>query len=235
MINEAINKLRNLIRSSGIDIVRYNSLSNALNYFNIDLVFDVGANKGQFVQEIRATGYRKGIVSFEPLKAAHDVLLKKSRSDSLWLLHDRCALGDAGGQAEINVSDNSVSSSLLPMMKSHEAAAPQSKYIGKETIDIQTLDGVFPTYERLGGTPFLKIDTQGFEKNVLDGAAGSIGKIKGVLLEVSLTPMYEGEADWEYFLNRFKDEGFALWSIGRQFTDRKIGRTLQTDIMFVRS
>ena len=91
----------------------------ALRHSHIDLVIDIGANEGQFAKELRAGGYSGRIVSFEPLSAAHRRLLQESNRDSAWHVHPRCALGDRLGEIELNISGNSVSSSILPMLASH--------------------------------------------------------------------------------------------------------------------
>ncbi len=53
--------------------------------------------------------------------------------DPKWHVNPRCAIGDYDGEIEINISGNSVSSSVLPMMESHSSAAEGSAYVGVET------------------------------------------------------------------------------------------------------
>ena len=128
------------LRKIGLDVHRYlpSSLPPAqlvasLRKFDIDLVLDVGANKGQFASEIRHCGYAGRIVSFEPLSQAHGQLLQSSVGDSMWEAYTRCALGDHNGGVEINIAGNSESSSILPMLESHLSAAPESAHQGKYT------------------------------------------------------------------------------------------------------
>src|SRR5690242_4817270 len=71
--------------------------------FGIDFVFDVGANRGQFAQQIRAAGFSGRIVSFEPLSDAHEKLRQAATRDVLWSVHDRCALGDSDGSTVIHI------------------------------------------------------------------------------------------------------------------------------------
>ena len=142
--------------------------------FGIDLVFDVGANTGQFAREIRDSGFKGRIVSFEPLSAAHQELTVAAASDQLWAVHERCALGDQEGSVTLNIAGNSVSSSVLEMAAVHAAAAPGSAYVGQEETTLVKLDSVAHKY--IGGSqrPFLKIDTQGFEWQVLTGARANL-------------------------------------------------------------
>jgi FkbM family methyltransferase len=89
----------------------------------IDLLFDVGANTGQFAMQVREQGFAGRIVSFEPLPEAHAGLVRNARGDAKWIVHERVALGAAPGDVRINVAANSVSSSILPMLDA-PAAAP---------------------------------------------------------------------------------------------------------------
>lgn len=206
----------------------------SLKKFNIDLVLDVGANKGQFSSSIRRFGYQGKIVSFEPLKNAHDQLIRISKDDDKWDVYQRIAVGDHDGQIEINVAGNSVSSSILPMLKSHSDVAKGSEYVGKESVDICKIDTVSRQYINEAKCTFLKIDTQGYEWEVLDGAKDLLPNVKGILCELSLVELYKGQHLWMDILNRLENEGFTLWSIQKGFTDTKNGRTLQLDATFYR-
>jgi len=207
----------------------------SLRKFEIDLILDVGANKGQFASEIRQCGYEGRIISFEPLSQAHGELLQSSASDPLWDAYSRCALGDHNGKVEINIAGNSESSSILPMLESHRSVAPESAYQGKEIVSIKTLDVVARQYLKDAQAPFLKIDTQGFEWQVLDGARDTLPHIKGILVELSIVPLYDGQHLWRDVIDRLETEGFTLWAFVPAFSDVSQGRTLQVDGIFYRS
>ncbi len=205
-----------------------------INRFEVDLILDVGANAGQFALQFRSLGYKGRLVSFEPLSSAHAKLEKAARRDSRWTVHPRCAIGAQDGEAEINIAGNSVSSSILPMMESHVSASAGSAYIGVEKSSMFRLDTVAPPYLEKAHKPFLKIDTQGYEWQVLDGAGFILPRMSGVLCELSLVPLYEGQRLWLEIIRRLEDEGFTLWSIHRGFSDPRDGRTLQADALFFR-
>lgn len=203
--------------------------------FEIDMVIDIGANTGQFVSEIRRGGYEGKVVSFEPLSQAHRELLLSSVADHLWDVYPRCALGDHEGEVEINIAGNSESSSILPMLDAHQNAAPESAYQGKESACIKTLDSIAAEYLKDSRAPFLKIDTQGFEWEVLDGARNTLPHIQGILIELSLVPLYDGQYLWRDIIDRLEDLGFTLWSFKPVFSDPLSGRTLQVDGLFFRN
>lgn len=239
--------IKNIIRSIlrnvfGLELRRVKLIPSAakqvvatLQKFGVDLVFDVGANKGQFASEIRRCGYTGKIVSFEPLSQACGELRRASAGDAMWEVHPRCALGDHNGEVEINVAGNSESSSILQMLEAHRRAVPQSAYQGKEAVPIKTLDAVAGQYLKNARAPFLKIDTQGFEWQVLDGALKTLPHIKGILVELSLLPLYEGQHLWREVIDRLEAEGFTLWGFKPAFSDPISGRTLQVDGIFYRT
>jgi FkbM family methyltransferase len=206
-----------------------------LNTFEVDLVLDVGANAGQFAHEIRTLGFRGSIVSFEPLADAHRRLADAAAGDDAWRVHSRCAIGDRDGDVTINVAANSVSSSLLPMTDAHFSAATGSGYVGNETVPLFRLDAIAEPYLAAAQRPFLKIDTQGFEWQVLDGAARTLPRLRGVLCELSLVVLYEGQHLWREMIDRLESEGFTLWNLQPGFADPRNGRMLQIDAVFFRT
>ena len=120
------------------------------------------------------------------------------------------------------------------MMDLHAAAAPTSVYVAEESVNITTLDTVYPQYRELGRRPFLKVDTQGFEHQVLEGAEALLRDVVGLELELSLTPLYEGQKLWEYFIRYLDERGFRVWALDPGFVDLRTGQTLQIDATFVR-
>ena len=237
-MTEVLNMLKRNVQgvfaAVGLDVSWRNRAPSPLVYHNIELLFDVGANIGQYAQRARQTGYEKQIVSLEPSSSAHAVLAKTAQSDPLWTVHERCAVGARAGEARLNIAGNSYSSSLLEMLPTHAEAAPSSTYVGQEVAPIVTLDSLVEKYRTRGERMFVKVDTQGFEREVLDGAAGSMSSIHGFQIELSLVPLYESQELYAYFLRRLESEGFELWSVIPGFMHPTSGQLLQMDAVFVR-
>jgi hypothetical protein len=120
------------------------------------------------------------------------------------------------------------------MLTSHSNAAPGSAYLGHESAPLITLDSVAPPYLDSVQAPFLKIDTQGCEWHVLDGALATLPKVCGVQMELSLVPLYEGQRLWRECIERLEAKGFVLWALQPVFFDPATGRTLQWDGLFFR-
>lgn len=228
-------------KSLGYDIQKYNAkpspveqIVSSFRQFDIDLVFDVGANCGQFATDLRGAGYEYNIVSFEPLTEAHSIVQRASIKDNKWDVHFRCALGDRNDKVIINIAGNSMSSSLLPMLSKHATVAPDSAYVGKESVPLIRLDSVAHGYLKQFQNPFLKIDTQGFEWAVLDGAESILSKMRGALVELSLIPLYENQHLWREVIDRMERNGLALWALQPEFVDYDTGQTLQVNGIFFR-
>jgi FkbM family methyltransferase len=233
--------IRNAIRMAGWDFRRYDprlseegQLASQLSAHRVEVVFDVGANIGQFAERLRDAGFHGRIISFEPSRAAHSKLMKRAKNDSHWIVAPRMALGNHDGTMTLNLAGNSASSSLLPMLDSHATAAPESRYVGSETVDLRTLDDVSASFLTAEERIFLKLDVQGFEFNVLQGATRFLGGVIGIQLELSLLPLYDGEHLFHPMLDALEQRGFELWSLIPGLVDPRTSRLLQVDAVFFR-
>ena len=200
----------------------------------INYIFDIGANEGQFTKDIRFYGYKNEIISFEPLKLEFEKLKSNSQNDDNWSVYKRCAIGNKNNEIEINVSENSVSSSVLQINKEHCDVSPDSRFIDKQTVKQKKLDDIYEELNKREKNCFLKIDVQVYEEQVLEGAKNVISEFKGLLVEVSLTDLYEGQTSWIEMIDKIQSLGFKIWSIDRGFTNKKNGKTLQVDLVFFR-
>jgi FkbM family methyltransferase len=201
----------------------------------VDLMFDVGANIGQYAIELRNSGYKGLIISIEPLEYEHSVLSKISERDSNWIIEQRMLLGSTIGVGQINRSQNSFSSSVLPILQRHLDSAPNSNYIGAERVQMTTLDSLwlerYSKFERVG----IKIDVQGFEMEVLMGAPIFLKNCVLIQIEMTVIPLYENQTLYfktDEFLRKL---GFVLWKIDTTFVDANSGQVLQLDAIYCRS
>ena len=144
------------------------------------------------------------------------------------------ALGHQDGTITLNLAANSASSSVLPMLPAHAAADPESRYIGSENVDLRTLDSVEKDFVTKAERIFLKLDVQGFEHKVLQGAEEFLNRVLGIQIELSLLPLYEGEHLFDPMLHYLEDLGYDLWSVIPGFVDPATSRLLQVDAIFFR-
>ncbi|MFO1268710.1 MAG: FkbM family methyltransferase [Rubrivivax sp.] len=228
-------------RRLGLDVSRYNAVESAearlyalLKTQRIDTVLDVGANDGGYGSALRRGGFEGAILSFEPLEDAHARLAALAATDARWAVYARGALGAEDGTVRIHVAGNSASSSILPMHQTHEKAAPESRYIGVQEVPVRRLDGIRHDVIERAQRTLLKIDTQGYELPVLQGAERLLPRVTGVQLELSLTPLYEGQALYLEMIQWLDSRGFELWNLIPGFIDPATARMLQFDGLFFR-
>ena len=244
LIKTLASTARAVTRSCGVDIVRYQPLCTTLlgqrhqimHHAGINLVFDVGANIGQFGHELRLYGYQGEVLSFEPQAAAFYQLSTAAASDSKWHVY-HYAFGEVPGTAVIHLSQNSHSSSLLPMLDTHLDSAPDSVYIGQEDIEVRTLSNFWheSASKYAGRSIMLKIDVQGFEKHVLAGAMTFLPYVSLIQLEMSLIELYDDEMLYKDMMGYLTSLGFGnLLTLIPGHSHPQSGRLLQCDGVFAR-
>ena len=208
----------------------YERIAQLIALHGASAVIDVGANTGQYARRLRAAGLLIPIVSVEPGSKAYTELVTAAAKDPTWTVAPRMALGDASGTAQLNINERSDMSSLRPMTETTHTAFPKAKPTGTEEVRTERLDGIFDELMGpLGKSVFLKIDTQGYEAEVIRGAAGVLDRIMGIQLEMSLVPLYEGEPSYLDILSELDRLGYDLHLVISGFFSRTFGRQLQFD------
>lgn len=234
--------IRGTLRPLGLELVRWKpqaspeaALGKMLAEHSIDTVLDVGANEGHYARLLREVGYRGRIISFEPGEVAHERLRRSAKEDPLWIVAPRTALGNQDGEVRLNVSSNDgLSSSVLPMLENHRRAAPGAVYVGSELVPVTRLDRAATSLLSGAQRIFLKVDVQGYEFQVLEGATEVLRRVVGVQLELSLVPLYEGQALFPTLMDRMQRQCFEVWGIIPGLVDNTSGRLVQTDAIFFR-
>lgn len=199
-------QFRRLLRLARVDLHRYptdDGLGRCIELMSrhgVDLVVDVGASVGDYVRDLRQRGYKGNVLSFEPLSAPFLKLESRAARDERWTAQ-KLAIGNHVGDIQINVAGNrGESSSALPMLARHTDAAPETRYVSVETCTGTTLDVAMGDDARFAQQPFfLKVDVQGLEGHVLDGAkrCAAEQRVQGMQIELSLAPLYEGAMHWQ--------------------------------------
>ncbi len=231
-----------MLRSFGV-VVRRASPHNdrlsrrrhALAICGINCVFDVGAHVGDYAADLRAAGYSGKIVSFEPLPAPHAQLAKRATSDLLWIAAARCALGNTDGSALMHVSRNLVSSSLLKASPELIVYDSDTDFIDQVEVPVRTLSDQASNHLTPSSHCLVKIDAQGFEKQILEGARDVLPQVLIVEVEVSFAELYVGQAGWREVIDYLEREQFQIWDIEPIFYSRQSGRLLQADVTFIRN
>jgi len=195
-------------------------------------VIDVGANKGQFA--VAASRLFSGcrVYAFEPLPDVFSDLVRKvDETKSIECFN--MAVGARDETLELTVNSHRHSSSILELEESHKAAFPWAKQQTKVKVKVRPLDAIAEAWN-LEPETLLKIDVQGFESQVLQGALTTLKRVKYVVLEASVIPLYRGEATFLELANFMANEGFEFLGPLDWLADPRNGRVLQLDALFQR-
>jgi len=182
----------------------------------VDCVIDVGANLGQYRNFLRQdVGYSGVIVSFEPIPSHAQVLEDQARNDPDWHV-EGCALGAAPGSLKLNVmSDSQFSSFLTP---NHEEVAlfrDMNKVCEKIEVKVKTLDAIIPMVDEryCSRNIYLKLDTQGFDLEIIKGAGKKLSEVRGLQFEASVRQIYDGAPRYDEVIKYCEQRGFLMSGI----------------------
>jgi len=236
MARKWIKILQRMGRRRGVEISKFpgfGTVAYAMKFCGVDTVLDVGANVGQTGETLRDMHFKGRIISFEPLSDAFRILSERAKGDGNWSCH-QWALGAEEGEAEIGVAEHSEFSSFLKTTGFVEEMDAGSKRTRVEKVKVRRLDKVWGELKLDGAKVLLKIDTQGFEKNVLEGAAGVLDKIAAVQMEMSVHPIYEGQPSYDAMVGYMKDHGYVVAGFMPGGNDPRTGEMVEFDGVFVR-
>jgi FkbM family methyltransferase len=197
----------------GVDLVRFRTSPAhtllGLKNLSVGTIIDVGANEGQFARKISTAFPHASIFCFEPLEKPFAGLSSWATTQNGRVKCFNLALGDMAGEVQMYLhEDHSQSSSLLAATEQCHELYPQTRAKSLTTVTLCTLDQALD--DVLGKMPrdiLLKLDVQGFEDRVLRGATRVLTECSACLLEISLTPLYDGQADFRDLLDLLNESG----------------------------
>jgi FkbM family methyltransferase len=230
--------LKSLARIAGYEVHRRDlshgaSRSAAIAARGVDVVLDVGASEGQYVQRLRDFGYQRRVVSFEPLPDAFAVLSKRLSRDAGWR-GVNAAAGEETGIAHLQVPESTVTSSVLTAREELRSRIEAATPVRSIEVEMVALDDIWDDHVSSSETPFLKIDVQGYEHAVLNGCRRRLAQVLLVEVEMGLIQLYEAGSTIYDLLPRMHAEGFAVISIDAGFVDRHTGQVLDVDVLMGR-
>jgi len=176
------------------------------------LGFDVGANEGQTAKELREIFPDAKIYCFEPYVAAFRALQEKLSGDPNIFL-ERIALGDRKGETTLYENAESVTNSLLPNAPEADLSQPASfaTPTGQSTVSITTLDD-FCAERSISRIDFLKVDSQGYDLRILQGARRHLTehRVSFIVVEMLFAPLYSGQAHFHEIYEFLTGLGYQL-------------------------
>lgn len=232
-------RMKNLIRGFGIDIIRFpqkNSFTERfgtiLNESEVDLILDIGANKGQFGKSLGPIGYKGKILSFEPVSTVYEKLNEAAKTNPNWRIYEQCCIGNREGETVINISNLVGNSSILDI-KSTNFNVKNSHYIAKESVKQITLATLNsdPDLQNAKNV-FVKMDIQGFEHFVLSKLDEVNYNIVGFYIELSLVKLYDKQEDYLFICNLLRKYDFDLVYVEPESV--RSGRMIQFNGLFLK-
>lgn len=225
---------RKTLRQAGLERIRTPSVVDFLVKERVGTVLDVGANVGQFGMQLREHGYKGRIISFEPVRSVFECLQRRTMSDPIWDTH-HLALGSTEGEKKIHIAEQSVFSSFKKPSAYVNESFPGSQLARTESVQVARLDSFFNQHPETACDAFLKVDTQGFEEEVLRGAGAWLEKLTAIQLELPMHPLYEDQKTWLQIVNDLVDQGFSVAMVKENSYDWARMRLLELDIVFTRA
>lgn len=226
--------IKRTLNYCGIDIkvLSRNDFNIWLKKQKIGMIIDIGANRGQFALSMRKLFPYAKIISFEPLSEEYSMInnkfIKDTRFESFNL-----ALGNSKGEAKINRNKFSPSSSLLSITENHTHNFPKTATTFEEIIHINTLDDCAKAIE-LENPLFIKIDVQGYEKQVIMGGIETLKKATFVLIELSFQELYVGQSTFHDIYSILHKLGFEFRGVYNQLISPIDRSILQIDGLFIK-
>ena len=182
-------------------------------HFEVDCVFDIGANVGQHATMLRRrAGYRGTIISFEPVPRFADVLRRKAKLDGNWHVENVAIDKTAGEQPFYVMKHDGFSSFHKPCHR--EVDIFQNKNVVSEELSVRTarLATMYEKYAALLGfsRPFLKMDTQGHDLEIARDCGETLHKFVGLQSELSIKAIYENTPYYSHVIEYYRAQGFEL-------------------------
>lgn len=187
-------------------------LKRLFEYCKIDTVIDVGANEGQYRDFLRQeVGHTGDIISVEPIPEMVEKLQERARSDPRWRI-EGVALAATPGTATLNVMGSNQFSSLLPPDHSEIGYFATMNSVERTvTVQTRTLNDLVKT---IPGAPkrniYLKLDTQGFDLEVLKGGLDALPRVAALQTEASFKRLYQGAPSYIAVVDFLREHGFDM-------------------------
>jgi FkbM family methyltransferase len=221
--------LKALVKHRAAAGVEHSRILNFLNSRNLHTVVDIGANRGQFALITRKVFPAARVYAFEPLNEPATTFRQVFATDPQVILRE-LAVGPNDEDTFIHVSQADDSSSLLPIGSMQSQLFPGTAEKEKRKTIVKRLDSVL-CREDIESPALLKIDVQGFEKDVLEGCRELLPSFSYVYVECSFLELYIGQALAHEIISFLSEFGFLLSGIYNLYYD-KTGLAIQGDFLF---
>ena len=212
----------------GLDVL--GDIKSRMQDYDFRVCVDVGANKGQTAKYMREHFPEASIYCFEPIKDTFDLLQKKTQG--LRLSYHNLALGAEKEEVEVKVDVENRNSTRNTLIEENTVHDPSE--VKAETVKVTTLSS-FCKEHNISKIDYLKIDTEGYDLEVLKGATDLLetASIAVVQAEVSMNPNNTFHVDFvevKEFLENYK---YVLFGIYEQKQQRGTPMLRRSNVVFI--
>jgi FkbM family methyltransferase len=194
-------------------VFEWEHLRRFLAHFQVDCVFDVGGNSGQYATMLRThAAYRGLIISYEPIPELAEKMRTIAATDPRWLIEE-IALDATEGFADFNVYASHSFSSLHGLSPLAEKQFGDKVGLQRQIrVRTTTLASELEKHQAELGfkRPFLKMDTQGHDVEVAVGAGSRLRDFVGLQSELAIQKLYSDAPGYEEALAFYRAHGFEL-------------------------
>jgi FkbM family methyltransferase len=199
---------------------------------DIDIVIDGGANGGQYAKWMRGCGFGGTIISFEPASETFALLSDAARGDDDWHCRQE-ALGPNDGHVVLNLTRTSLGSSVFRRSSLHSHMWPDDIDAGTERVRVRSLRSLWDELGCEGSRVLLKLDVEGAELSVLQGAGPVLRSIALLELELPLVALHHDAPTLTDMLSFLTEQGFAPVALEQNHRgDEATGQMLMIDGIF---
>lgn len=224
---------RRSLHRAGLQRIHHPSFVDLLLHEEVATVIDVGANEGQYGIELREQGFDGRIISFEPVAAVFETLKAHADADRHWEAHP-FGVGCEQRDLAISVSEKTVFSSFKALTEYSLDNFPGAQETRREVVPVIRLDDFLRDRGDVLENCFLKVDTQGFEREVLAGCGDLLTQFRGIQLELPLRELYADQMLWVPMIEWMGERGFSVAMVKENGFDRDLMRLLELDVLFWR-
>ena len=232
-----------LLRFFGYEIQRHSSTSYSLkepfyHFRNLldnsqPVIFDVGAYIGDTIEQFKSSFPKSYIHAFEPFDESFSILKNRFQKTEKLFFNNIAVENHSSSNANMYITQNKGSSSLLqPTKGANEFWEGNPLSTQKEVkVEITTIDSYCQKHN-IQTIDILKIDVQGSELKVLQGAALMIQerRVKLIFTEISIAPNYKGQSEIDQVIKFLRENKYKIFNFFKM--KHKQGKLIECDVLF---
>jgi len=230
---EKINKVKYHEKSNnnGINLIDISVKAHLAKISDPLICIDVGAHRGDFVKELSTCVKLEKAILIEPIPEFVEILKEKLNNKD-YLIFQNVITDIDKSEKDFLINEMPATSSLFEFnSQMEELNNINTNLKNKQKVITRTIDSIV-IETKLKKIDILKIDVQGAEHLVINGAKETLKKTKFAYIELSFKPLYKGSSVFHEIYKLMENHGFILIEISPGYRS-SLNEILQVDAFFV--